>query len=414
MKALHLTNTLTGEKELFRSLEEGVAKIFTCGPSVYRRAHIGNYRTFLYEDILHRYLEYLGYRVERVMNFTDVEDKAVAEAKMQGITVHDLTTSVEDRFLKETRMLRIKIPQIARPSTSVDQAVRLIRVLMEKGYAYRHDGDIFYDPLKFEGFGKLFGLDMSRWPKKKIRFRKDTYPGQRWNLGDFILWHANKGEKDGPWWDTELGRGRPAWNVQDPAMVTKHLGYRIDIACGGVDNLYRHHDYTIAVVEGISGQPFAAYWLHGEHVLVDGAKMSKSKGNILHVETLLKRGLKAEEIRFALIYPHYRRKLDLNASHLEETTGKLAAFREAVKLLTGLAAEPESSGQPEEELVSAMENAFKEKMDDDLDVQGAFDRVYEILSRLLSLKTDRRLDFATSSFLRKNLERINEVFQILP
>jgi cysteinyl-tRNA synthetase len=414
MKALHLTNTLTGEKELFRSLEEGVAKIFTCGPSVYRRAHIGNYRTFLYEDILHRYLEYLGYRVERVMNFTDVEDKAVAEAKMQGITVHDLTTSVEDRFLKETRMLRIKIPQIARPSTSVDQAVRLIRVLMDKGYAYRHDGDIFYDPLKFEGFGKLFGLDMSRWPKKKIRFRKDTYPGQRWNLGDFILWHANKGEKDGPWWDTELGRGRPAWNVQDPAMVTKHLGYRIDIACGGVDNLYRHHDYTIAVVEGISGQPFAAYWLHGEHVLVDGAKMSKSKGNILHVETLLKRGLKAEEIRFALIYPHYRRKLDLNASHLEETTGKLAAFREAVKLLTGLAAEPESSGQPEEELVSAMENAFKEKMDDDLDVQGAFDRVYEILSRLLSLKTDRRLDFATSSFLRKNLERINEVFQILP
>jgi cysteinyl-tRNA synthetase len=414
MKALHLTNTLTGEKELFRSLEEGVAKIFTCGPSVYRRAHIGNYRTFLYEDILHRYLEYLGYRVERVMNFTDVEDKAVAEAKMQGITVHDLTTSVEDRFLKETRMLRIKIPQIARPSTSVDQAVRLIRVLMDKGYAYRHDGDIFYDPLKFEGFGKLFGLDMSRWPKKKIRFRKDTYPGQRWNLGDFILWHANKGEKDGPWWDTELGRGRPAWNVQDPAMVTKHLGYRIDIACGGVDNLYRHHDYTIAVVEGISGQPFAAYWLHGEHVLVDGAKMSKSKGNILHVETLLKRGLKAEEIRFALIYPHYRRKLDLNASHLEETTGKLAAFREAVKLLTGLAAEPESSGQPEEELVSAIENAFKEKMDDDLDVQGAFDRVYEILSRLLSLKTDRRLDFATSSFLRKNLERINEVFQILP
>ena len=176
------------------------------------------------------------------------------------------------------------IPEIARSSTSVEQAARLIRILMDKGYAYRHEGDIFYDPLKFEGFGKLFGLDMSRWPKKKRRFRKDTYPGQRWNLGDFILWHGDKGEKDAPSWDTELGRGRPAWNVQDAAMVTKHLGYRIDIACGGADNLYRRHDYTIAVVEGASGRTFSSYWPHGEHVLIDRIKMSKSKGNILYPE----------------------------------------------------------------------------------------------------------------------------------
>jgi len=412
-QALHLTNSLSRKKELFRSMEEGLVKIFTCGPSVYRRAHIGNYRTFLYEDILHRYLEYLGYRVQRVMNFTDVEDKAIAEAKEHGITAQELTTPVEDRFMKEVRMLRIKIPEIARSSTSVAQAVRLIRVLMDKGFAYRHDGDIFYDPLKFAGFGKLFGLDMSRWPKKKRRFRKDTYPGQRWNLGDFILWHGDKGEKDSPCWDTELGKGRPAWNVQDPAMVTKHLGYRIDIACGGADNLYRHHDYTIAVVEGVSGLPFASYWLHGEHVLVGGAKLSKSKGNILYPEDILEKGFTAEDIRFSLIYTHYRKKIDLTDPYLEKATGKLAAFREAAKRLTGFSTEPESSADPAEQLVSGIENVFKERMNDDLDVQGAFEGVHGILSRLLSLNPGGRPGFTTSSLLRKRLQRINGVLQIL-
>jgi cysteinyl-tRNA synthetase len=412
-QALHLNNTLSKKKELFRSMEEGSVKIFTCGPSVYRRAHIGNYRTFLYEDLLHRYLEYLGYRVQRVMNFTDVEDKAIAEAKNHGITAQELTTPVEDRFLKEVRMLRIKIPEIARSSTSVEQAVRLIRVLLDKGYAYRHDGDIFYDPLKFAGFGKLFGLDMSRWPKKKRRFRKDTYPGQRWNLGDFILWHGDKGEQDNPYWDTELGKGRPAWNVQDPAMVTKHLGYRIDIACGGADNLYRHHDYTIAVVEGVSGQPFASYWLHGEHVLVAGTKMSKSKGNILYPEDLLERGLTPGDIRFSLIYTHYRKKLDLTDAYLEKATGKLAAFKEAAKRLTNLATEPGSSTEPAEQLVSGIESAFKDRMNDDLDVEGAFEGIYGILSRLLSLNPEGRLGFTTSSLLSEHLQRIDGVLQVL-
>ena len=399
---------------MFRSLEDGVVKIFTCGPSVYRRAHIGNYRTFLYEDVLHRYLEYLGYRVRRIMNFTDVEDKAIGEARKQDTLLHELTGPVEDRFLQEARLLRIKIPEIARSSTSVETAVRLIRILMDKGYAYRHDSDIFYDPLKFEGFGKLFGLDMSRWPKKKIRFRKDTYPGRRWNLGDFILWHGARGDKDTPSWDTELGKGRPAWNVQDAAMVAKHLGGRIDIACGGVDNLYRHHDYTIAVMEGVSGRRFSSYWLHGEHVIVDGAKMSKSKGNIIYPEALLERGHTAKDIRFSLIYTHYRQSLEVSVPYLENMTGKLAAFREAAKRLTGLAAEPESPGQAAEELVSAMENTFIERMNDDLDVKGAFDRVHDTLIRLLSLKPDGRLGFPASFSLREKLERINGVFQILP
>ena len=179
--------------------------------------------------------------------------------------------------------------RIPRSSTSVEQAVYLIRKLLEKGCAYRHKGDIFFDPLKFEGFGKLFRLDMSKWPKTRKRFKQDTYPGRRWNLGDFILWHGcRKGDK--VCWDTEIGRGRPSWNIQDPAMISETMGYSLDIFCGGIDNLYRHHDYNIAVMESVSGKELSRYWLHGQHVLVGGKKMSKSLHNIVYPEDLLAQG----------------------------------------------------------------------------------------------------------------------------
>ncbi len=414
MKTLHLTNTLTRQKEPFKSRKKELVGIFTCGPSVYSRAHVGNYRTFLYEDVLQRYLEYLGYHVDRVMNFTDVEDKAIAEAARQGKSLEALTSEVEDRFLADAQMLGIKIPdKIARSSMSVEEAVSLIQVLLDKGYAYWHGGDVFFDPLKFEGFGKLFGLDMSQWPKKKRRFRKDTYPGQRWNRGDFVLWHGDKGNKDGPSWDTEIGKGRPAWNVQDAAMVTKHLGYQIDIACGGVDNLYRHHDYTIAIMESVSGRSFSTYWLHGEHVILNGAKMSKSKGNIVYPETLLEKGYTARDIRFCLIYPHYRQKLNLTDDYLDKVTGKLAAFKELAKRLTSLADEPGPSEFSADDLISGIEDTFRQGMNDDLNVQRAFDGIYDVLLQLISWSSERGLGFDASARLREHLWRINEVLQVL-
>jgi cysteinyl-tRNA synthetase len=151
---------------------------------------------------------------------------------------------------------------------------------------------------------------MRKWPKERRRFRRDTYNGLRWNLGDFILWHSYRGGEE-VFWDTEIGRGRPAWNVQDAAMVTKHLGFQIDLSCGGIDNLYRHHDYTIAVVEAVSGRKFSRYWLHGQHLLVEWKKMSKSRGNVIYPDDLLRQGFSPEEIRFFLIYGHYRDKMSL-------------------------------------------------------------------------------------------------------
>jgi cysteinyl-tRNA synthetase len=412
MEQLFLTNTLTRKKELFRSRESGRVTMFTCGPSVYSRSHLGNYRTFLFEDILQRYLEHIGYRVDRMINLTDVEDKGIEEAQAKGVTLRELTAPVEELFFEEARLLGIRLPDyIPRSSTSVEQAVHLIQILADKGYAYFHDKNVFYDPLKFQGFGRLFGLDMSQWPKQKRRFSRDTYPGQRWNLGDFILWHGGRG--DHIYWNTELGIGRPSWNVQDAAMITKHLGYRIDIACGGVDNLFRHHDYTLAIVESISDETFCPYWLHGALVLGNGRKMSKSRGNVVYVDDLVKQGYPSNAIRFAMIYRHYRSELNLTPDYLDRSAERLALFNFMAKTLTD--SEPGRLAwiNPSESEIAELDGLFRERMNDDLDVQTGFDLLFEKLSRWMSLKAEGKFHPPPSGRLKEELKKINAVLGIM-
>ncbi len=340
---LTLYNTLTKKKERFEPKETDIVRIFTCGPSVYRKPHIGNYRTFLYEDILQRYLELLCYRVKRVINFTDVEDKAIQEAEEKGITLDELTRPVIEQFYRDCKNLHIKLPSsIPRSSTSVAEAAGLIKILLDKGMAYRHGGNIYFDPLKYPRFGELFGLDMTKWPRKKVRFSKDTYNGLRWNLGDFILWHGYR-EGDKVFWDTEIGRGRPAWNVQDAAMIYQEHGTRADICCGGIDNLYRHHDYNRAIMEAVSDGEFAHYWLHGEHVVYDGKKMSKSRGNVVYPRDFFDKGYSAEELRFFLISGHYRRRLNYTANNFKKAVSILGRLRDNIREILA-AAEKSAEG----------------------------------------------------------------------
>jgi cysteinyl-tRNA synthetase len=411
---LYLTNTLGRKKERFRPFHGPKVKMFTCGPSVYRRPHLGNYRTFLFEDVLLRYLEYLGYEVRRIINLTDVEDKSLAEAKEQGLTLAELTEPVADRFYRESALLRMKLPEeIPRSSTVVEEAADLIETLVRKGYAYRHGPDIFYDPLKFEGFGRLFGLDMGRWPSKKRRFRRDTYPGRRWNLGDFILWHGSPSGDSAAQWETRIGRGRPAWNIQDPAAIMKHLGSQVDICCGGSDNLYRHHDYTLAIMESASGHEFCRTWLHGEHLLADGAKMSKSRGNIVYTEQLLEQGYGAGQLRFFLIYGHYRKQRNLTQSALEKTSRKLDRFRALASRVMEPGSGPHKSIQDAERLVKSLVETFETRMSDDLDVKGAFDGLTSTITKLVDFKTEGRLSPADVRRVSEALGRIDEVLQVL-
>jgi cysteinyl-tRNA synthetase len=409
---LKLHNTMTRKKEIFKPRQKGKVKIFTCGPSIYQRPHLGNWRTFAYEDILVRYLEYLGYDVKRVLNFTDIEDKAVEEAEKEGVDVKVLTENVANTFYEERKLLRIKPPTYnPRSSTSVNQAVFLIKALLKKKIAYWHEGDIFYDPLKFRGFGRLFGLDMSRWPKKKVHFKKDTYSGMRWNRGDFILWHAcEEGEK--VCFDEELGSGRPSWNVQDPAMATKYLGYKIDIHCGGIDNLYRHHDYNLAVVEGVSGEIFSNFWLHGEHLLLNGKKMSKSKDNVVYTEDLLDKGYSPEHIRFYLLYGHYRRKMNLTDKNFGEAATRLDSISEMIKELKKPKLVAKSRKETKDIIIQLTQN-FEDRMNDDLDVKGTFDGLYDAISQLLDYKKQGKLSDKDCKGIIRKIKKIDNVLNVI-
>ncbi len=403
-------NTLSRKIEPFKPREDRKVKMYTCGPSIYRQPHIGNYRTFLFEDMLQRYLEYLGYDVVRLLTFTDIEDKAIAEAEKEKVSIKELTQRNADTFFADAKLLKIKSPTFnPRSSTTVDQAVKMIKILLEKGYAYWYKGNVYFDPLKFEEFGKLSKLDMSRWPKKKRRFHKDTYPGMPWNMGDFILWHGYK-EGDKVYWNTEIGKGRPAWNVQDGAMVTKYLGFVIDVACGGIDNLVRHHDYTIAVVEGVSGKEFAHYWFHGAHLFVDGKKMSKSKGNVYYPEDLIKMGYKKEYVRFFLIYGHYRKRLNFTFKKLNKTCQKLVTFNNLVDNLQKT--EPAESSEKAKKLVGEIVTSFERNMNNDLNVKAAFDDLFKIVSRLNTLRNQSKLGSEDARIAVASLQRIDGVLQI--
>jgi cysteinyl-tRNA synthetase len=252
---------------------------------------------------------------------------------------------------------------------------------------------------------------MKTWPKEKKRFKKDTYPGMRWNLGDFILWHGcREGEK--VCFDEVLGSGRPSWNVQDPSMATKYLGYTIDIHCGGIDNLYRHHDYNLAVVEGVSGEEFAKFWLHGEHLLLNGKKMSKSKGNVVYCDQLLDEGYSPEHIRFFLIYGHYRKKMNLTDGKLKESAELLNEFHHLVSELEKPRGIARSQGTMEE-MIDELRRCFEEHMDDDLDVKAAFDELLEALQKLTELKGQGALSDADSETACEELWRIDGVLRVI-
>jgi cysteinyl-tRNA synthetase len=403
---LKLYNTLGKRIETFHPVNKKVINIFTCGPSVYQRAHIGNFRTFLFEDILVRYLEYSGYRTKRGMNFTDIEDKSIMEAEKRKTTVKYLTGKNIREFIQEMKALKMKIPDyLPKASESIQEAVEIIESLLKRGTAYRHKGNVYFDPLKFPEFGKLYGLDMSGWPSKRRRFHKDTYPGIQWNMGDFILWHGYiKGKSY--YCDTRIGKGRPSWNIQDPGMISKHFNETLSVYCGGIDNLFRHHDYTRAILESVRPYPMAKYWLHCQHLYVNGQKMSKSKGNILHADSLQRLGYTMPEIRFFLIYGHYRERINYSEKQMGMAIEKLRSLKTIIKKIkykAGIKPDVKSNA------VKSLINIFSKNMDNDLNVKRAFDGIYTILS---SVHIDT-LKPAEAAGIITILREIDEVFKVI-
>ncbi len=408
---LNLYNSLTRKIEPFNAGEDMQVKMYTCGPSTYQKAHIGNYRTFLFEDIVLRYMEYLGYKVTRLITLTDVEDKAIDQAKKENLTVEELTTKNEAVFFGDFKLLGIKKPDYAiRASSAVDQAAKLITQLLDKGTAYWFihacSKNVYFDPLKFKGFGKLAHLDMNKWPKKKRRFHKDTYPGTPWNMGDFVIWHGCGLENI--CYDTSIGSGRPAWNIQDAAIVTKHLGFAVDVACGGIDNLVRHHDYTLAIAEAVSGTLFSRYWLHGGHLFVDGKKMSKSTGNVIYPSDITEKGFSGKHLRFFLIYGPYRKKLNFTFEKLSETSRKLDSFKDMVRELEASKSEIDFKDKA---LLDKIVPEFELHMNNDLDVKSTFDCLTETIAEIY--KKRELLSKKDVKNLMDCLHRIDSVLQCI-
>lgn len=408
---LSLYNTMTRSVEPFKPRKKGEAAVFTCGPSIYRRPHIGNYRTFMYEDILVKYLEYCGFRVNRAIPLTDIEDKTILEARAKKKKIEDITGNVEKIFLSEAKTLGIKLTgKVQRTSECVDCSAEIIRALIEKGNAYRYRGDIFFAPLTYPDFGKLYRLDKKRWPDRTVHFRRDTYNGNRWNLGDFILWHGYR-DGDIKWWDTSIGRGRPSWNIQDPSVVIRHLGRQIDINCGGIDNIYRHHDYNIAIMESYTGLEYARHYMHGQHLVVDGRPMSKSLGNILYPGDVFKHGCTARELRLFLFHTHYRKKLNFTKRRFEESCGRMPFIHDrTVKLVRKPGA---ASGEHArvKELVGRLARVFEENMNNDLAAGAAFDAVADIILELDKLRSS--MTPRNTADLLAVLGRIDAVFGVL-
>ena len=414
---LKLYNTLTRKLEIFEPAEKGKVKLVTCGPSIYQLPHIGNYRTFVFEDILQRYLEYLGYEVKRLLNITDVEDKALAEAENRNMTLKELTDDNIKIFISELKKLKVKIPDhLQRSSLVVDKAAEVIEQLLEKGYAYWHTyrgrRNVYFDPLKVQGFGKLYGLDMTKWPKKTRRFHRDTYSTDRWNRGDFILWHGYK-KGDKIHWDTKIGKGRPSWNIQDQAMLLKTFGLEGDIWCSGIDSTHRHHDYIIATIEAITGKPVARYWLHGAHLFFEGEKMAKRKGNIKYPNDLLETECIWNHIRFFFIYGHYRRKLNFTFKAYTKECDLLKSFRKMVNKLGASDGIKQESSSQARKLVNQIAAGFEENMNNDLNVKAAFDSVYMTVSSLVKLKEKQQLSMEDSKEALTKLKAIDYVLQAI-
>jgi cysteinyl-tRNA synthetase len=402
---IRLRDTLSGEVRPLEPIDPGHVRIYSCGPTVYGPVHVGNFRSFLFVDLLVRYLRYRGLRVTWVMNITDVDDKIIRGAAAAGVTISDLADRWLDRFLADARSVRMTSPDVLpRATAHIDDMVRLVAILLERGHAYRtDDGSIFFRIASWPAYGKLARLDPEQL-RVGERVEADEYGKD--DVRDFALW---KGPKPGePSWETAIGPGRPGWHIECSAMSTAHLGPSFDIHTGGVDLIFPHHEDELAQSEAATGQTFVRTWLHCAHLHMGGAKMAKSTGNLARVGEVLAAGVSARALRYVLIAVHYRAQL---AYSDESVAAAAAAIDRLDALLAALEAYrqdgPDDPGL--EELLSGARAAFEGALDDDLNVSAAlaalFDAVRD-LNRRIDARSLSTTDAARAVDLLRDLDRI--------
>jgi len=380
---MNVYNSLTRRVEELKPLEGNEIRLYTCGPTVYNFAHIGNFRAYAFEDILRRVVQFNGMKIRQVMNLTDVDDKTIRGANAAGIALTDYTKTYKDAFFADLKKLNIQPAEVYPAATDhIPEMIALVQKLMDKGVAYQsEDGSVYFKVREFPGYGKLAHIDFDN-QRTGLRCAADEYDKE--NVGDFALWKAWE-ESDGPvGWDSPWGRGRPGWHIECSAMSMKYLGETFDLHTGGIDNLFPHHENEIAQAEAATGKEFVRTWMHCAHLRVNGEKMSKSAGNFFTLRDLLEKGYTGREIRYVLINAHYRTGLNFAFSALEDARKALDKIDRCVEGISGSRVEHvervESAGQivvPEWAKKCLAE--FTEAVNDDLNLPRAFAAVFDLV-----------------------------------
>ena len=373
---LRFFNTLTRKKEKFVPLEKGKVKMYTCGPTVYDFAHIGNFRTYVFQDMLRRWLEYRGFQVTQVMNLTDVDDRTIKASREKGIPLNVHTEQFIDAFFEHMKQLNIEKAEVyPRATEHIKEMVAFVKKLIEKGYAYKaEDGSIYYDISKFKDYGKLSKMKLKAL-KAGARVKVDSYEKeQAW---DFALWKAWN-EADGDvFWETEIGKGRPGWHLECSVMSMKYLGETLDVHSGGVDLIFPHHENEIAQSEAVTGKKFVNYWLHSEHLMVEGERMAKSLGNYYTLQDLLDKGYNARVVRYLLLSTHYRQQMNFTVEGLkaaENAIERLTVFLQRLQETDG-----KPAGEELKRLIQKTKKAFETAMDDDLNVNVVLAALFDFV-----------------------------------
>jgi cysteinyl-tRNA synthetase len=410
MNDVRLHDTLTGEVRPLTPLRDGEIGIYSCGPTVYGPAHIGNFRSFLFADLLVRHLRWRGYRVRWVMNITDIDDKIIRGANAAGETIGALADRYLARFLEDADRLRMTRPDVLpRATEHIDEIVALIETLLERGHAYRtEDGSIFFRIASWPAYGRLARLDPAQL-RVGERVEADEYAKD--DVRDFALWKGPK--PDEPSWSTAIGEGRPGWHIECSAMSMAHLGPSFDIHTGGVDLIFPHHEDEIAQSEAATGQPFVGTWLHCAHLQVSGTKMARSTGNIARPGDLFEAGVSPRALRYALLAVHYRAGLNHSDDSLAAASAAVARLDAAVAALTAY----RQDGPDDPSLGPALDgarSAFSGALDDDLNISAALAAVFDLVRDLNRRIEARSMSTSDASRALDRLRDLDRVLAVLP
>jgi cysteinyl-tRNA synthetase len=407
---LSLHDTLTGSTRPLVPLEDGHVRMYSCGPTVYGPTHIGNFRSFLFADVLVRYLRYRGLRVTWVMNVTDIDDRIIERAAAAGVPIDELTDRWTAQFVKDAEAVRMTTPDVLpRATRHIEPIVGLIETLLENGHAYRTpDGSIFFRISSWPAYGRLARLDPTQL-RVGERVEADDYGKD--DVRDFALWKAPK-PRD-PAWETAIGLGRPGWHIECSAMSMQHLGQSFDIHTGGIDLIFPHHEDEIAQSEAATGKPFVQTWLHCAHLRLAGQKMARRVGNIFSVAELLEAGVSPRALRLALISVHYRQSLDYTDDSLPAAA---AAIERLDALLAALAVytEPRPDDAGLQTLLDEARTGFESAMDNDLHTSAALGSVFDLVREVNRRVAERSLSTADAERVVRFLRELDTVLAILP